>query len=73
MKTPVGATPELEAAGVAETRRNPARFDQTKLLPRSNWEFCKWDRVDTIGFLICSALSAVIVMIFIGVLKWAAP
>jgi hypothetical protein len=72
MKTPVGDTPELEAAAVAETRRDPTRFDRTKLLPRSNWEFCKWDRVDTVGFIICSALSGVIVMIFIGVLKWAA-
>jgi Na+/proline symporter len=73
MKTPVGDTPESEAAAIAETRRNPARFDHTKLLPRSNWEFCKWDRVDTVGFIICSGLSGVIVMIFIGVLKWAAP
>ncbi len=73
MKTPVGATPELEAAAIEETRRHPQRFDQTKLLPRSNWEFCKWDRVDTIGFLACSALSAVIVAVFVIFLRWAAP
>jgi hypothetical protein len=73
MKTPVGDTPELEAAGMAETRRNPARFDHTKLFPHSNWEFCKWDRVDTIGFLACSALSAAIVLVFVGLLRWAAP
>jgi len=72
MKTPVGATPELEAAAMEETRLNPARFDHTKLLPWSNWEFCKWDKVDTIGFLICSALSAVIVFFFLGLLKLAA-
>lgn len=73
MKTPVGATPELEAAAIAETRRDPTRFDQTKLLPRSNWEFCRWDRVDTIGFLICSALSGGIVLTFVLLLRWAAP
>jgi len=73
MKTPVGDTPELEAAGMAETLRNPARFDQTKLLPASNWEFCRWDRVDTVGFIICCALSAAIVGIFLGLLKWAGP
>ncbi len=72
MKTPVGETPELEAAGLAETARNPGRFDQTKLVPASNWEFCKWDRVDTIGFLACSALSGAIVLTFIGLLRWAA-
>ncbi len=73
MKTPVGDTPELEEAGMDETRRNPTRFDHTKLLPRSNWEFCKWDRVDTIGFLACSALSAAIVVGFVLLLRSAAP
>ncbi|MEO7598875.1 MAG: hypothetical protein ABIV50_08080, partial [Opitutus sp.] len=73
MKTPVGATPELEAEGMEETHRNPTRFDYTKLLPRSNWEFCKWDREDTVGFLACSALSGAIVGIFVAFLRWAAP
>ena len=73
MKTPVGATPELEDAAMEETRRNPTRFDHTKLLPRSNWEFCRWDRVDTIGFLACCAISAAIVGVFLGVLKLGAP
>lgn len=73
MKTPVGETPELEAAAMAETRRNPTRFDHTKLFPRSNWEFCKWDRVDTIGFLACAALSGAIVGVFVLFLRWAAP
>ena len=73
MKTPVGDTPELEVATMEETRRNPTRFDHTKLLPRSNWEFCKWDRVDTIGFLACSALSGAIVLLFVFFLRWAAP
>ncbi len=72
MKTPVGDTPELEAAAIAETLRNPTRFDHTKLLPSSNWEFCKWDRVDAIGFIACCSLSAAIVGIFLGLLKWAA-
>ena len=71
MKTPVGATPELEVAAMDETRRNPARFDHTKLLPASNWEFCQWDKVDTIGFLACSALSGGIVLLFIFLLKLA--
>ena len=69
----MGDTPELEAAALDETRRNPTRFDHTKLLPRSNWEFCKWDRVDTVGFLICSALSALIVGLFLAALKAAGP
>lgn len=73
MKTPVGDTPEAEVAAMEETRRHPARFDHTKLLPRSNWEFCKWDRVDTVGFIICSVVSGLIVGIFVLLLRWAAP
>ncbi len=72
MKTPVGDTPELEAAAMEETRRNPARFDHTKLLPSSNWEFCKWDRIDAIGFAVCCAVSGVIVGLFVYLLKLAA-
>lgn len=74
MKTPVGDTPELEAAAMEETRLNPARFDDTKLFGRKSWwEFCRWDKVDTIGFLICCAISASIVGVFVGLLRWAAP
>jgi solute:Na+ symporter, SSS family len=73
MKTPVGDTPELEAAAMEETRLHPARFDHTKLFPRSNWEFCRWDKVDTIGFIVCCALSGVIIAIFVGLLNAAAP
>ncbi|MEO7412360.1 MAG: hypothetical protein ABIZ81_03300 [Opitutaceae bacterium] len=71
MKTPVGDTPELEVAAMEETRRNPTRFDQTKLLPGSNWEFCKWDRADTIGFIVCCVLSGAIVGVFLMLLKSA--
>ncbi|HET7535922.1 MAG TPA: hypothetical protein VFJ90_05685, partial [Candidatus Didemnitutus sp.] len=72
MKTPVGDTPELEAAGIEETRKNPGRFDGTKLFGANSWlEFCKWDKVDSIGFLVCSALSAAIVGLFVFLLKLA--
>jgi Na+/proline symporter len=64
MKTPVGATPELDAAGIEETRRNPRRFDHLKIFPRSDWEFTRWDRTDTVGFLVCCAISAAIIGFF---------
>jgi Na+/proline symporter len=69
MKTEVGATPEAEQAAMAETLRNPHRFDNRKLFPRSSWEFTKWNRVDTAGFLVCCALSGAILMIFVLLLK----
>jgi len=70
MKTPVGATPELEAAGLEETGRRPRRFDHLKLFPRSDWEFTRWDRADTAGFLVCCAISAAILGLFWLVLHW---
>lgn len=72
MKTPVGATPELEAEAMAETARHPDRFDHLKLWRNSSWEFCRWDRVDTIGFLVCCATSAAIIGIFLLLLHAAA-
>ena len=72
MKTPVGMTPELEEAAMAETLRNPHRFDHRKLFPRTSWEFTKWDRVDTVGFLACCAVSGAILALFAALLKAAA-
>jgi hypothetical protein len=73
MKTPVGATPELEIAAMEETRRAPHRFDGTKLLGAdSNWEFTKWDKVDAIGFIACLAVSGGILTGFWMLLRAAA-
>jgi len=72
MKTPVGATPELEVAAMEETRRNPGRFDHTKLFPRSNWEWTKWDRVDTVGFIACLGVSGTIIALFWYLLRLTA-
>jgi len=69
MKTPVGATPELEIATMEETRRNPHRFDHTKLFPKSSWEWTKWDKVDTVGFVVCLGVSGAIVGLFLMLLR----
>jgi solute:Na+ symporter, SSS family len=60
MKTPVGATPELERHAIEETMRNPSRFDHLKLFPQSQWEFCRWDREDALGFATCCGVSGAI-------------
>ena len=73
MKTPVGATPELEAAAMEETRRNPHRFDHLKLWPKSSWELNRWDRTDTVGFVVSCALTVIIILLFWALLRWAAP
>ena len=64
MKTPVIAEPELDKAELEKSYADPTRFDHLKLFPKSNWEFCKWTKVDTYGFLGTSALTAIILTAF---------
>jgi len=68
MKTPVLNDPAADAAAVQASYADPARFDHTKLFPSSNWEFTKWDKLDTFGFLACCASVGVILLIFKAVL-----
>jgi Na+/proline symporter len=70
MKTPIGPTPDLEAEAVAATRLNPARFDQQKLFPGSDWEFTRWDRTDALGFALCAAIAGAILGLFWLILQW---
>lgn len=69
LKTPVGATPEEEAEEIAHSEEDPGRFDHLKLFPRSDWEFTKWDRTDTVGFLSCCAFVAFVLAVFQGLLR----
>jgi solute:Na+ symporter, SSS family len=71
MKTPVGATPEEDAAAMEETRRQPRRFDGLKLWPGSAWEWTRWNAVDSIGFAIACGVTVAILALFWGLLRWA--
>lgn len=71
MKTPVADSPEEDAVEMEKTREDPARNDHMKLFPRSNWEFTKWNKVDTVGFLACCAVSGVIIGAFLLALRLA--
>ena len=68
LKTPVGATPEADDAAVAASEADPTRFNHTKLFPKSDWEFTKWDKLDALGFLACCAFVGVVLLIFKGVM-----
>jgi hypothetical protein len=68
MKTPVGRTPAEDHEAVLESYANPARFDHTKLFPKSNWEFTKWNRTDSLGFLACCGGVVVVLLIFQAVM-----
>ena len=69
---PVGATPELDEAAVAETIRNPHRFDHLKLWRRSTWELTRWNTEDTLGFAISCGVTLAIIALFVGILKLVA-
>ncbi|HEY0865326.1 MAG TPA: hypothetical protein VGD97_14560 [Lacunisphaera sp.] len=68
MKTPVGKTLEEDAQAVEASYANPTRYDGTKLFPRSNWEFTKWNKQDALGFIACVALVGFILIFFKAVL-----
>ena len=70
MKTPIGATPQLDLEALSQTRSNPGRFDRTKLFPGSSWEFTRWDRTDAVGFAACCAASVSIVGAVWLALSW---
>ena len=68
MKTPVAPTLDEDAIAVEESYANPTRYDHLKLIPKSNWEWTKWNREDTWGFLGCCGLVGFILMFFKAVL-----
>ena len=72
MKTKVIADRELDKAELQKSYDNPTRFDHMKLFPKSNWEFCKWDKEDTWGFLASTALTVGILLAFWLLIKMLA-
>jgi Na+/proline symporter len=69
MKTPVALSPEEDARELAASFADPARFDDRKLFPSSDWELTKWTRTDAIGFFVCCAVSCGMLGFFWGLLQ----
>ncbi len=69
MKTPVDPDPKKDAEELAKSYADPSRFDHTKLLPCSNWEFCKWTRTDMLGFLVSVGITLGILFLFWGLIR----
>jgi len=61
MKTPVLVDREADRRELDLSYRAPGRFDHLKLFPNSNWEFMKWDRIDTIGMIVSTFTTLVII------------
>jgi len=52
MKTPVHPIPERDREEVKKSYENPHRFDNQKIFPKTQLEFARWTREDTVGFLL---------------------
>jgi solute:Na+ symporter, SSS family len=69
MGTPVAVTSEEDKLAVARNIAEPERLEATKLFPNTNWQFRKWNRMDTLGFLACWAFVALVVAVLWVVLN----
>jgi SSS family solute:Na+ symporter len=69
LRTPVAPTPESDRQEVQLSFADPHRFDDRKLLPRSQWQFAKWSRQDWLGVLGCWAIVALILCVLWAVLN----
>ena len=50
MKTPVLVDRKADQRELELSYAKPHRFDHLKMFPNTSWEFCKWDKTDTVGF-----------------------
>jgi solute:Na+ symporter, SSS family len=64
MKTPVREDREADARELELSYANPDRFNHRRLFPNTHWEFDKWDRVDTIGFLLALLAAFAVLGLF---------
>jgi len=69
MKTPVDPDAERDAAELEKSYADTSRFDHCKLFPRSNWEFCKWTKTDTVGFFASAVVTALIILLFWALIR----
>lgn len=63
MKTPVTGDLELDNAELAKSYEQPNRFNYKLMFPNTQWEFCKWNGVDTKGFLVSVAMIFAILLL----------
>lgn len=61
MRTPVLEDREADRRELEISYSDPHRFDHLKMFPRTKWEFCRWDKVDIIGFIGSTLIAFAIV------------
>ena len=68
MKTPVHTDHQEDARQMELSYANPSRFNDRKLFPDTDWEFDKWNKTDTVGFLLSAVIAILVVLFLIGLL-----
>jgi SSS family solute:Na+ symporter len=63
MLTKVNPDHAADAVEVERSMAEPSRFNHNKIFPRSNWEFEKWDKDDTVGFAVTVAIVLGIILL----------
>lgn len=69
MKTQVHVDPDEDVRQMELSYADPSRFDHRKLLPKSDWEFDRWTKTDTIGFGISTVVAVLVVFFLIGLIS----
>jgi len=61
MKTPVLEDRQADQRELEISYSNPHRFDHLKMFPGTDWEFCRWNKVDIVGFTASMLIAFAIV------------
>ncbi|REE02021.1 sodium:solute symporter family protein [Marinoscillum furvescens] len=64
MKTPVQEDPEADQKAIHSASQNPNQFTSRLMFPNTDWEILKWNKTDTVGFI----LALLVVVAIIGFL-----
>ncbi len=66
MKTPVKEDREEDIKEMERSYKDPYRFDHLLLFPKTQWQFTRWDRTDSWGFIF-SVLMVIGILLFLYV------
>ena len=69
MKTQVHVDPDEDLRQMELSYADPGRFNHRKLFPKSGWEFDKWTKTDTVGFVISAAVAGLVILFLIGIIS----
>jgi hypothetical protein len=67
MRTPVTGYKDKDDHELLLSMENPKRFDYKLMFPKTQWQICKWNKVDRNGFFV----ALIMVFAILGLLYFA--